>query len=45
MIQALDDLGYTPERDPKKFKKKEQDRKDAIRDPKMLKIGSLLQRQ
>ena len=28
--QALDDLGYEPERDPKKFKKKEQDRKDAV---------------
>jgi len=28
--QALDDLGYAPERDPKKFKKKEQDRKDAL---------------
>ena len=28
--QALEDLGYTPERDPKKFKKKEQDRKDAV---------------
>jgi len=28
--QALDDLGYAPERDPKKFKKKEQDRKDAV---------------
>lgn len=27
--QALDDLGYEPERDPKKFKKSEQDRKDA----------------
>lgn len=27
--QALDDLGYAPERDPKKFKKKEQDRTDA----------------
>jgi len=27
---ALDDLGYAPERDPKKFKKKEQDRKDAV---------------
>jgi hypothetical protein len=28
--QALDDLGYAPERDPKKFKEKEQDRKDAV---------------
>lgn len=28
--QALDDLGYAPERDPKKFKKKEQDRKDTV---------------
>lgn len=28
--QALDELGYAPERDPKKFKKKEQDRKDAV---------------
>src|SRR6266508_1594696 len=28
--QALDDRGYEPERDPKKFKKKEQDRKDAL---------------
>ena len=28
--QALDDLGYSPERDPQKFKKKEQDRKDAV---------------
>ena len=28
--QALDDLGFAPERDPKKFKKKEQDRKDAV---------------
>jgi hypothetical protein len=28
--QALDDLGYEPERDPKKFKKQEQDRKDAV---------------
>jgi len=28
--QALDDLGYAPERDPKKFKKKEQDREDAV---------------
>jgi hypothetical protein len=28
--QALDDLGFEPERNPKKFKKKEQDRKDAI---------------
>lgn len=28
--QALDDLGFTPERDPQKFKKKEQDRKDAL---------------
>lgn len=27
--QALDDLGYAPERDPKKFKKTEQDQKDA----------------
>ena len=27
--QALDDLGFLPERDPKKFKKTEQDRKDA----------------
>jgi len=28
--QALDDLGFAPERDPKKFEKKEQDRKDAV---------------
>jgi hypothetical protein len=28
--QALDDLGYEPERDPKEFKKIEQDQKDAI---------------
>jgi len=28
--QALDELGYAPERDPKKFKKKEQGRKDAV---------------
>ena len=28
--QALDDLGYAPERDPRKFKKKEQDRPDAV---------------
>ena len=28
--QALDELGYAPERDPKKFKKKEQNRKDAV---------------
>jgi len=28
--QALDDLGYTPERDPQEFRKKEQDRKDAL---------------
>lgn len=28
--QALDDLGYAPERDPKKFKQQEQDRKDAV---------------
>lgn len=27
--QALDDLGYAPERDPKKFKKSEQGQKDA----------------
>ncbi len=27
--QALDDLGYEPERDPKKFKKSEQDQNDA----------------
>ncbi len=27
--QALDDLGYAPERDPQQFKKKEQERKDA----------------
>ena len=27
--QALDDLGFMPERDPQKFKKKEQDRTDA----------------
>ncbi len=27
--QALDDLGFAPERDPRKFKKQEQDRKDA----------------
>jgi hypothetical protein len=27
--QALDDLGYEPERDPKKFKKSEQGQKDA----------------
>lgn len=29
--QALDDLGYTPERDPKKFKKSEQGQKDATK--------------
>ena len=28
--QALDELGFAPERDPKKFEKKEQDRKDAV---------------
>jgi hypothetical protein len=28
--QALDDLGFTPERNPRKFKKKERDRKDAV---------------
>ena len=28
--QALDDLGYEPERDPKKFKKSKQDQKDAV---------------
>jgi hypothetical protein len=28
--QALDDLGYAPERDPKKFRKKEQEQKDAL---------------
>lgn len=28
--QALDDLGYAPERDPQKFKKKERDRSDAV---------------
>ena len=28
--QALEDLGFEPERNPRKFKKKEQDRKDAI---------------
>ena len=28
--QTLDELGYAPERDPKKFKKKEQGRKDAV---------------
>lgn len=28
--QALDDLGVTPERDPKKFKTKEQDQPDAV---------------
>ena len=28
--QALDNLGYAPERDPKKFKKNEQDQKDAV---------------
>jgi hypothetical protein len=27
--QALDELGFVPERDPQKFKKKEKDRKDA----------------
>ena len=27
--QALDDLGFAPERNPRKFKKKEQDRTDA----------------
>jgi hypothetical protein len=27
--QALDDLGYEPERDPKKFKKSEQGQKDV----------------
>jgi len=27
--QALDDLGYEPERDPKKFRKSEQDQRDA----------------
>src|SRR5512138_116344 len=29
--QALDDLGYAPERDPKKFKKSEQGQKDATK--------------
>jgi hypothetical protein len=28
--QALDELGYAPERDPKKFRKKEQEQKDAV---------------
>ena len=28
--QALDDLGYEPERDPKKFKEREQGQKDAV---------------
>jgi len=28
--QALEDLGYAPERDPKKFRKKEQEQKDAV---------------
>jgi hypothetical protein len=28
--QALDDLGFAPERDPRKFKRKEQDRKDSV---------------
>jgi len=28
--QALDDLGVVPERDPRKFKRKEQDRKDSV---------------
>jgi hypothetical protein len=28
--QALDELGYAPERDPKKFKKQEQHRPDAV---------------
>jgi hypothetical protein len=28
--QALDDLGYEPERDPKKFKRSEQGQKDAV---------------
>jgi hypothetical protein len=28
--QALDDLGYISERDPRKFRKREQDRKDAV---------------
>jgi hypothetical protein len=28
--QALEDLGYAPERDPKKFRKREQDRSDAV---------------
>ena len=28
--QALDDLGYEPERDPKQFKKSEQGQKDAV---------------
>lgn len=28
--QALDDLGYAPERDPQQFKQKEQGRKDAV---------------
>ena len=27
--RALDDLGYEPERDPKQFKKSEQDQKDT----------------
>ena len=29
--QTLDDLGYEPERDPKKFKKNEQEQKDAAK--------------
>jgi len=29
--QALDDLGYEPERDPKKFKQSEQGQKDAVK--------------
>ena len=28
--QALDDLGFAPERDPEKFKKEEQNRQDAV---------------
>jgi hypothetical protein len=28
--QALDDLGFAPERDPQKFEKEEQERKDAV---------------
>ena len=39
--QALDDLGYEPERDPKKFKKRQMPSltvpKGGVRDPKMRK--------